>query len=311
VLVDCYTAIAEAARERRAITPAAEWVLDNFHVFDEQLKTIRRDYTARFASPLPVLADGPLRGYPRAYALMWAFVAHTDSRLDVSLLRRFIQAAQRSPRATIRELWAIPLVLRCVLVENLTRLAQRIVESQLGRRPGRRARRRAAIQPDIRRARSGKRLAICNRAFAGARAHVQLVQRLRYRDPNLPPALEGLGERLATQGTTWERLIQIEHASQAAANVTVRNIVTSMRAIAASDWQAFFEESSLVDACLRESPAFADMDYLTRDRYRHAIEDLAAGLGPQRARQSRASFCARHPMSNPIASCAHAILAIT
>jgi cyclic beta-1,2-glucan synthetase len=50
-----------------------------------------------------------------------------------------------------------------------------------------------------------------------------------------------------------------------------------MRAISASDWQAFFEEVSLVDACLRQSPAFADMDYLTRDRYRHAIEDLAAG----------------------------------
>jgi cyclic beta-1,2-glucan synthetase len=279
VLLDCYGAIAEAARQRRAITPAAEWVLDNFHVIDEQLKSIRRDFTPRFASPLPALADGPLRGYPRVYALMWAFVAHTDSRLDLSLLRRFVQAAQRSRVLTIRELWALPLVLRCVLIENLTRLAQRIVESQLGRRqadeladelqanpaPG-----ELDLEAALRQATERSRA----RAFA-----VQLVQRLRYRDPNLPPALEGLAERLATQGTTWDRLIQIEHASQAAANVTVRNLVTSMRAISASDWQAFFEEVSLVDECLRESPAFSGMDYLTRDRYRHAIEDLAAGSG--------------------------------
>src|SRR5690349_678016 len=134
VLLDCYGAISQAARQRRAITPAAEWVLDNFHVIDEQLKTIRRDYTTRFASVLPALADGPLRGYPRVYALMWAFVAHNDSRLDVAVLKRFIDAAQRSRVLTIRELWTIPLALRCVLIENLARLAQRIVESHLGRR---------------------------------------------------------------------------------------------------------------------------------------------------------------------------------
>jgi cyclic beta-1,2-glucan synthetase len=286
-LLDCYGAVAEAARERRTITPAAEWVLDNFHVFDEQLKSIRRDYTPRFASPLPILADGPLRGYPRVYALMWAFVAHTDSRLDVNVLRRFIQAAQRSRVLTMRELWAVPLTLRCVLIENLARLAQRIVESQLGRRqadeladelqadpsPGE-LELEAALRQVTERSRA--------RAFA-----VQLVQRLRYRDPTLPPALDGLAERLATQGITWERLIQLEHAGQAAANVTVRNIVTSMRAISASDWQSFFEEVSLVDACLRESPGFSGMDYLTRDRYRHAIEDLAAGSGKSELETAR------------------------
>ncbi len=275
-LLDCYGAIAQAARERRAITPAAEWVLDNFHVIDEQLKTIRRDYTSRFSSVLPALADGPLRGYPRVYALMWAFVAHTDSRLDVSVLRRFVQAAQRSRVLTIRELWVLPLALRCVLVENLTRLAQRIVESQLGRRQADELadELQSNPAPDLELETALRQATERPRARAFA---VQLVQRLRYRDPNLPPALEGLAERLATQGLTWDRLIQIEHASQAAANVTVRNIVTSMRAISASDWQAFFEEVSLVDACLRESPAFSEMDYLTRDRYRHAIEDLAAG----------------------------------
>src|SRR3954468_10400873 len=276
VLLDCYGAIADAARERRTITPAAEWVLDNFHVFDEQLKTIRRDYTPRFYSPLPVLVDGPLRGSPRVYALMWAFVAHSDSRLDVTILRRFIQAAQRSRVLTIRELWAVPLVLRCVLIENLARLAQRIVESQLGRRQGDELADELQSDPALDLELEAALRLVTERPRARAFA-VQLVQRLRYRDPNLPPALDGLAERLATQGITWDRLIQLEHAGQAAANVTVRNIVTSMRAISASDWQGFFEEVSLVDACLRESPAFSGMDYLTRDRYRNAIEDLAAG----------------------------------
>ena len=112
-----------------------------------------------------------------------------------------------------------------------------------------------------------------SRAFA-----VQLVQRLRYRDLHLPVVtLRAFNERLAEQGVTWERLIQIEHASQSAANLTVRNLVTSMRAMSAFDWQGLFEEVSLVDASLRKSSAFARMDFLTRDRHRHAIEDLAKG----------------------------------
>jgi len=172
----------------------------------------------------------------------------------------------------------VPLALRCVLIENLARLAQRIVESQLGRRQADELADELQSDPALDLELEAALRLVTERPRARAFA-VQLVQRLRYRDPNLPPALDGLAERLATQGITWDRLIQLEHAGQAAANVTVRNIVTSMRAISASDWQGFFEEVSLVDACLRESPAFTGMDYLTRDRYRNAIEELAAGAG--------------------------------
>ena len=134
ILLTCHSAIAEAAREHRAITPAAEWVLDNFHVIDEQLKSIHHDCTPRVSRSLPKLADGPLRGRPRVYGLVWDFVAHTDSRLDPDLLKRFVHAYQRVAPLSMRELWAVPLVLRCIMIDNLRRLAVRIVGSQAGRR---------------------------------------------------------------------------------------------------------------------------------------------------------------------------------
>jgi cyclic beta-1,2-glucan synthetase len=277
VLLDCYAAIADAARERRAITPAAEWVLDNFHVIDEQLKSIGRECTPAFARALPLLSDGFLRGRPRVYALAWAFVAHTDSRFDAELLRRFVHAYQRVLPLTIRELWGIPTALRCVMIENLRRLAVRIVDSQAGRREA------DAIADELQ-ARTAPaptdldaalRL-IADRSLSRAFA-VQLVQRLRYQDPNLPATLAELNRRLAGQDLTWEALVSQEHASQTSANMTVRNLITSMRNMSAFDWQAFFEDVSLVDACLRQSPAFSLMDFLTRDRYRHAVEELAKG----------------------------------
>jgi cyclic beta-1,2-glucan synthetase len=156
----------------------------------------------------------------------------------------------------MRELWAVPLALRCIMIDNLRRLAVRIVGSQAGRRDADKvadeleaAERRAP--PDLSDVLRDIAEQSLSRAFA-----VQLVQRLRYRDLHPPATLRALNDRLAGQGVTWERLIQLEHASQSAANLTVRNLVTSMRAMSAFDWQAFFEDVSLVDAWLRKSSAF-------------------------------------------------------
>src|SRR3989442_13893555 len=41
VLLAAYRNIAETVLAKREITPAAEWILDNFHVVDEQLRGIR------------------------------------------------------------------------------------------------------------------------------------------------------------------------------------------------------------------------------------------------------------------------------
>src|SRR5579871_5236284 len=95
VLLDAYHAIARAVREGRAVTPAAEWLLDNYHLVEEQIRGIRDDLPAGYYRQLPKLANGPFAGYPRVFGMAWAFVAHTDSRLDPIMLRRFVRAYQR------------------------------------------------------------------------------------------------------------------------------------------------------------------------------------------------------------------------
>ena len=95
VLLAAYRSIAAAIREERAITPAAEWLVDNFHVVEEQIREIRDDLPRGYYRQLPKLADGPLEGYPRVFGIAWAFVAHTDSRFDPQMLARFVQAYQR------------------------------------------------------------------------------------------------------------------------------------------------------------------------------------------------------------------------
>ena len=276
-LLKAYHGIAEALREERAITPAAEWLVDNFHIVEDQIREIRDDLPASFYRQLPKLAEGHLQGYPRVFGLAWAFVAHTDSRFDPQMLARFVRAYQRVQPLTIGELWAVAITLRSVLVENLRRAAERIV----GRRS---ARHEANVLADRLLASNGRvteSAVALLRPFEKKRLRtafaVQLVQRLRDQDPAETPALRWLDERLAAQGATADEMVREEHQRQGAMNVTVRNVITSMRLMSAVDWSEFFESVSLVDEMLRADSAFAEMDFPTRDRYRHAIEELARG----------------------------------
>ncbi|MGE3539676.1 MAG: glucoamylase family protein [Candidatus Tectimicrobiota bacterium] len=277
VLLASYRVIAKASREEPAITPAAEWLVDNFHVVDDQLREIRDDLPPGFYRQLPQLAAGPLQGYPRVFGLAWAFVAHTDGQFDPETLRRFVHAYQRVQPLTIGELWAVAITVRVVLVENLRRLAERIVHERAARQEA------DALADGLcgLDSRAGASATMALRRFEGAPLTtafaVQLVQRLRDRDPVSTPALRWLEERLTAQGTTADALVQGEHQQQAATHVTVRNVITSMRLMSAFDWQAFFESVSLVDRLLWADPRGAAPDFATRDHYRHAIEELARG----------------------------------
>src|ERR1700722_4674663 len=133
VLLEYYQATAKAISREQAITPAAEWLVDNFYIVEEQLREIRDDLPTGFYRRLPKLASGPLEGYPRVFGVAWAFVAHTDSRFEPELLRRFVNSYQRVQPLTIGELWALAITLRVVLVENLRKLADSIVRSRRAR----------------------------------------------------------------------------------------------------------------------------------------------------------------------------------
>jgi cyclic beta-1,2-glucan synthetase len=129
-LVAAYRSLGRAISNERTISPAAEWLVDNFHIVEEQLREIREDLPKSFYYELPKLTKGELAGYPRIYAIALAVVAHTDSRLDGDTLRRFVRAYQRVSPLTIGEVWALAISLRLALVENLRRLTTRVVSSR-------------------------------------------------------------------------------------------------------------------------------------------------------------------------------------
>jgi cyclic beta-1,2-glucan synthetase len=277
VLFAAYRDMGKAIDDGRAITPAAEWLVDNYYLVERQIREIRSDLPPGYYRQLPKLAEGPFSGYPRVFGMAWAFVAHTDSHFDSDMLLRYVRAYQSVQPLTIGELWAISLTLRIVLIENLRRLAQQIVENRDARQQadfladrllgvaGQGAEPVPQVIMDYR----GVRLPD---AFA-----VQLVHRLRDQDPKVTPALKWLDRRLAAQDATVDGVVRDVHMDQGSSNVTMRNIITSLRTITDVDWNVLFEKVSLVDGILAEGSSFLDMDFPTRNLYRSAVEQLSRG----------------------------------
>jgi cyclic beta-1,2-glucan synthetase len=278
-LISAYRSLGLAISNERTISPAAEWLVDNFHIVEEQLREIREDLPKSYYYELPKLTSGELAGYPRIYAIALALVTHTDSRLDAETLRRFIRAYQREAALTIGELWAVAISLRLALVENLRRLTTRVVAS-------REEREEADVLADKLLGMSGRSaeelLAVVSerwkkREQLGRAFVVHLVQRLRDQDPAVMAVLDRLEQHLSERGTGTEQLVHLEHQRQATAQVTIGNIITSMRLLSTLDWRDFFEEVSLVDPILGDDPAgaYSRMEFASRDRYRHAVERIA------------------------------------
>jgi cyclic beta-1,2-glucan synthetase len=278
-LVAAYRTLVEAVRQGDSISPAAEWLLDNFHIVEEQLREIREDLPKGYYRELPKLADGELADFPRIYAVALALIAHTDSRLDLITLRRFIAAYQSGSPLSIGELWAVAISLRLALVENLRRLATQIVRWRDERAQADKFADKlldlVATQPDdlvtLVADRFAKRDQV-PRAFI-----VQLMQRLREQDTAVTPIFDWIEKQLHVQGTSIEQVMQSEHQRQAAAQVTVGNIITSMRLLSTLDWRDFFESVSLIEPLLGQDPAgaYLKMEFASRDRYRHVIERIS------------------------------------
>jgi cyclic beta-1,2-glucan synthetase len=277
VLLAGYHDIVAAVGAKSEITLAEEWFLDNFHVVDEQLREIRDHLSRGYYRSLPKIAAGHLAGAPRAYGLAWAYVAHTDSRFELETLARFVRAYQGVQPLGIGELWAVPIHLRMALVENLRRLSEQVIRARHARARADALADRLLGLGDAPAESVGDIVRDLDDTPLDGAFAVQLVQRLRDQDASITPALDWLNRALGAQGTSPGEVVTRELHAQGSANATVRNVISSMRWMSSIDWQDFFESVSTVDEVLRAAPAFAAMDFATRDEYRKQVELLSRG----------------------------------
>ena len=281
-----YHKLTDFVAEGIVLSPAGEWIIDNFHIIQDQVREIKEDLPEKYYLELPKINDGELSGYPRVYAMALTLVAHLDSHIDIGTVKRFVSAYQDVTPLLIGEIWAIPIALRIALLENLRRLANQSVICQemknkidiladdflMGKNP-------SAHELDKL---TNKLSQMLGRSHAcDCSAISQLSQRLHARTPEILPACECIDEYLAKKDLDIEEVVRSEHQFQAATQVSVSNAITSMRLLSNTDWQEFFESLSLVDIVLAQDPvgAYKNMLFSSRDQYRHAIERIHKKTG--------------------------------
>jgi cyclic beta-1,2-glucan synthetase len=280
VLVDlCKRLAADGDR----LTPAAEWLLDNFYLIEEEIRTARRHLPRGYSRELPQLTLDPVNGIaaglPRVYDIALQTIAHGDGQVGRGPLSRFVAAYQSVQPLLLGELWACPIMLRLALIENLRRVAVRVATAHAERHT-------AGIWADgmldvALNAPSDLILVVADMARSSpplTSAFVsEFARRLQGQGAALALPLTWIELRLAESGQTIEQLVHMAGQQQAANQVSVSNSIGSLRLLGAMDWREFVERLSGVEQTLRDDPsgAYPKMDFGTRDRYRHAVEAIA------------------------------------
>ncbi|WP_240695913.1 GH36-type glycosyl hydrolase domain-containing protein [Candidatus Chloroploca sp. Khr17] len=280
-IAEAHRSLGEDIRLSVPISPAAEWLIDNAYLVNEQIRTIRHDLPPGYYRQLPKLRHGPFADLPRVYAIALELIGHTDGRVDAAVLLRFLSAYQSITPLQMGELWAVAIMLRIGLVKNLSRLSAQILQvralrheadswaEQLLGAPG------ETMGADVLRALTRRHPALPITLAA------QLLRRLRAHEGehDIGRVVSWLETQPVTPHTTIEALIHEEHQRQAANQVSVGNTISSMRTLGAINWPDWFAKMSQIELLLCRDPAgaYARSTSATRDRYRHAVEDLARG----------------------------------
>jgi cyclic beta-1,2-glucan synthetase len=282
ILVKTYRILTDPAMTNGHITPAVEWLLDNFYLIEEQIRIIKRHIPKGYEKNLPQLANGFLEGcYPRVYDIALQIIEHGDGRWDLEKLSRFIRAYQSITHLTLGELWAVPIMLRLAVIENLSAVSAQIACIRNGHNL-------ADIWADrmVEAASSDPKkllLVIAEMVRSEPPMTSAFVAELTRRLQNAALAfpLTWIEQKLSEEGLTIEQLIQAENTRQAVDQATISNSITSLRRLSEVDWRVFVESMSAVEHLLSQDPIarYSNMDFTTRDRYRHVVENLARTSG--------------------------------
>lgn len=278
-LTDAYRELAFAAKQKKDLSSAAEWLIDNFYIIQEQIVQLKEDLPYSYYKKLPRLTSGQYEGYPRVYQLIQLLANISDNIIDDENAATAVQAYQERNTLKLGELWAVPILIRLVLLARLTEKVAQLMEY-----------RQVRLRVD----------SIIERIIAEESDEpgtlLRKLPELSSDGPDGKTFLSLLGQRLQAQGlltdserkwfdyklrpwnTTLDEEMRYETQRTSRLHLSIQNAISSLRDASEKDWSGFVENCSIVERILRLDPSgyYPNMDFETRDRYRKTVEKLSA-----------------------------------
>jgi cyclic beta-1,2-glucan synthetase len=262
LITQAHRSLSHYLSEGESVPPEAEWLLDNYYVIDDVIRQIRDHLPRSYSRQLPTLDAGLHAGYPRIYPLAATIVGQGERPLTEEIIRTSVDSYQQTSALRIGELWAVPIMLRIAAIELLRTIVDRILTAITDR---------TQAMNDLSAIRRGESRRL---PTAPSDSYRSAAWSLIREDGVVLDVIE----RWASQHLTDPHDISHrEFGRQAANQVSIGNVVTTLRLLAVIDWKEFFEATSLIESMLRRDPGnvYLRQDFATRDRCRHAVETLA------------------------------------
>ena len=214
-------------------------------------------FSPSYGKGLPRLAKGPLAGYPRVYSIAMELISHVDGGVDAASLSAFVASYQAIKPLTLGELWAVPIMLRLGLIENLRRVAVRLSASLRDR--GLATDWGERMMTVVEQNPSDLILVLADMARANPPLSsaflAELTRHLHGQSPHFAFALSWLEHRVSEQGMNIAHLVKMESQAQAIDQVSIGNTITSLRLLSLTDWRDFIESQSTVEQTLHGDPS--------------------------------------------------------
>ncbi|AKN32806.1 NdvB [Clostridium carboxidivorans P7] len=289
-----YDYIDKEVKNNREVIQAAEWLLDNLYLIQREYADIKMNMPEAYYKNLPIMTKGIMKDYPRIYYVAIELVSHTDGSVDEETIETFINSYQKNSILTSGELWALPIMIRIALIQNISKIIERIVFAQKERRKGELIAERLidAVNND-RLEEEIKKLYLEDISFT---SHIveRILKILRDNEIENRIIYNWIDEKLDNEETDMEKVVNVEHQKQSGYQISIGNSITGIREVGALNWKESFEKLSYVENILRKDPSkiYENMDFESRDYYRHSVEKLAKHMNvPESLIAKRAIEC--------------------
>jgi cyclic beta-1,2-glucan synthetase len=271
--------LTDSIKKNYQVTPAGEWLIDNFYLIEQHILIAKTHFPKNYSEDLPQLLNGISSGITRSYDIVLQIISHSDGRINIESLDRFVTAYQTITNLKLGELWSIPIMLRLALIENIRRISARIAIDKVDRNLAdywaekmidtteKTPNELILVQADMARSKPPIKGAFVS----------ELIRQLRGKGPDLALVLNWIEQQLSGSGLTGTELVNAENQKQAADQVSISNSIGSLRLLGAMDWRNFVESHSIVEQILLQDDdgIYGLMDFDTRDRYRHVVESIS------------------------------------
>ncbi len=261
------------------IHPAGEWLLDNFYIIEETVKTIIQEMPLKKYQQFLGISHGVDQGFARVYVLAYEMINYTNYPISDEYVSRLVASYQRKKTLSMEEIWNLSTFMQIALLQNIRDICEKIYFSQMQKyRVENIFERLVEKKEDLK----YKNLAEYKAKVKGKREMKYpfieyMSYRLKQQGRVATPFLMVLEEQVNKMGTTIDEVVKKEHFDIALKKVSMANCITSMKELLRMDFLSIFEQTNGVEEILKQDPAnvYSKMDYKTKEQYRNAIQEIA------------------------------------